>query len=100
MNKTQSRDLDKGKVAFVGAPIFLKGESIGVLNVDCLFGEEISDCRNVLVSGIGEAPVHCWTVMGVEPLEVTGSIEEALRFIYTGDDLLAMRVRKAKVCSV
>ena len=85
MNKAQSRDLDKGKVAFVGAPIFLKGESIGVLNVDCLFGE---------------APVHCWTVMGVEHLEVTGSIEEALRFIYTGDDLLAMRVRKAKVCSV
>ena len=47
LNKTQSRDLDKGKVAFVGVPILLKGEPIGVLNVDRLFGEEVSAIEDI-----------------------------------------------------
>ncbi|MGD8562024.1 MAG: sigma 54-interacting transcriptional regulator [Desulfarculaceae bacterium] len=47
LNKTQSRDLDKGKVAFVGVPILLHGESIGVLNVDRLFGEEVSASEDI-----------------------------------------------------
>ena len=47
LNKTQSRDLDKGKVAFVGVPILLHGEPIGVLNVDRLFGEEVSASEDI-----------------------------------------------------
>ena len=47
LNKTQSRDLDKGKVAFVGVPILLQGEPIGVLNVDRLFGEEVSASEDI-----------------------------------------------------
>ncbi|MCB2187196.1 MAG: sigma 54-interacting transcriptional regulator [Deltaproteobacteria bacterium] len=41
LNKTQSRSLDKGRVAFVGVPIILHGEPIGVLSVDRLFPEEV-----------------------------------------------------------
>ncbi|KMY67095.1 ATPase AAA [Desulfocarbo indianensis] len=47
LNKTQSRDLDKGQVAFVGVPILLHGEPIGVLNVDRLFGEEVSAFEDI-----------------------------------------------------
>ncbi|MCB2227925.1 MAG: sigma 54-interacting transcriptional regulator [Desulfarculaceae bacterium] len=47
LNKTQSRDLDKGKMAFVGVPILLSGEPIGVLNVDRLFGEEVSASEDI-----------------------------------------------------
>ncbi|MEW5911098.1 MAG: sigma 54-interacting transcriptional regulator [Thermodesulfobacteriota bacterium] len=47
LNKTQSRDLDKGKVAFVGVPILLSGEPIGVLNVDRLFNEEVSASEDI-----------------------------------------------------
>ena len=47
LNKTQSRDLDKGKMAFVGVPILLQGEPIGVLSVDRLFGEEVSAAEDI-----------------------------------------------------
>ncbi len=47
LNKTQSRDLDKGKVAFVGVPILLQGEPIGVFSVDRLFGEEVSASEDI-----------------------------------------------------
>jgi nitrogen fixation protein NifB len=60
--------------------------------------ELLADCRNVLASGIGETPRAVLSSYGVEPLEMTGFIEEALGAIYSGDDLSAMRVRKAKAC--
>lgn len=56
------------------------------------------DCRHVLVSGIGETPRAVLEDHGVEPLELNGFIEEALKAIYAGDDLSAMRVRKGKAC--
>ena len=62
--------------------------------------EILDDCRHVLVSGVGESPRRILTGCGVEPLEVSGFIEEALRAIYAGDDLSAMRVRKGKACCV
>lgn len=58
----------------------------------------LSDCRHVLVSGIGETPRALLAERGVEPLEVSGFIEEALKAIYAGDDLSAMQVRKGKDC--
>ena len=60
--------------------------------------ESLGDCRNVLISGIGETPRAVLTSYGVEPLEVSGFIEEALRAIYAGDDLSAFRIRKGKAC--
>jgi nitrogen fixation protein NifB len=60
--------------------------------------ELLADCRNVLVSGIGETPRAVLGEYGVEPLEVSGFIEEALKAIYAGDDLSAFRIRKRKAC--
>ena len=62
--------------------------------------EILDDCRHVLASGVGESPRGILTGCGVEPLEVSGFIEEALKAIYAGDDLSAMRVRKGKACCV
>ena len=42
LNKTQSRTVDKGSISFLGVPIVLRGQPIGVLSVDRLFGDEVS----------------------------------------------------------
>ena len=42
LNKTKSRQIDKGQISFIGVPIILKGAPIGVLSVDRLYGEDIS----------------------------------------------------------
>jgi len=42
LNKTRSRDIDKGQLSFIGVPVILQGAPIGVLSVDRLYGEEIA----------------------------------------------------------
>jgi Nif-specific regulatory protein len=42
LNKTRSRNIDKGQISFLGVPIILKGAPIGVLSVDRLYGEDIA----------------------------------------------------------
>jgi len=42
LNRTGARNIRKGRISFLGVPIILKGEPIGVLNVDRIFGPEIS----------------------------------------------------------
>jgi Nif-specific regulatory protein len=42
LNKTRSRDIDKGQLSLIGVPIILKGAPIGVLSVDRLYGEDIA----------------------------------------------------------
>jgi len=42
LNKTGSRKIDKGQIAFIGVPIVLNGRPVGVLSVDRLFDEEVS----------------------------------------------------------
>lgn len=42
LNKTRSRTIEKGRIAFLGVPIMLHGQPIGVLSADRLFGDEIS----------------------------------------------------------
>ncbi len=42
LNKTQSRDIRKDSVAFIGVPIILHGTPIGVFSVDRLFEPEVS----------------------------------------------------------
>ncbi len=42
LNKTGARQIQKGRITFVGVPITLHGSAIGVLSVDRLFDEEIS----------------------------------------------------------
>lgn len=42
LNKTQARNLKKESISFIGVPIVLKGETIGVLSVDRLFDTHVS----------------------------------------------------------
>jgi Nif-specific regulatory protein len=42
LNKTRARRIEKGRIAFLGVPISLHGNPIGVLSVDRLFGNEVS----------------------------------------------------------
>jgi Nif-specific regulatory protein len=41
LNRTQARSLAKNSLAFIGVPILLNNEPIGVLSVDRLFGPEV-----------------------------------------------------------
>lgn len=42
LNKTQARNLKKESISFIGVPITLKGETIGVLSVDRLFDTDVT----------------------------------------------------------
>ncbi|MFW6235256.1 MAG: sigma 54-interacting transcriptional regulator [Desulfovibrionales bacterium] len=42
LNKTGSRTVEKDKISFLGVPILLHGKTIGVLNVDRLFEDNVS----------------------------------------------------------
>jgi len=42
LNRTQARNLNKNGLAFIGVPIVLNNEPIGVLSVDRLFGPEVA----------------------------------------------------------
>ncbi len=42
LNRTQARNLTKSNVAFIGVPVLLNTEPIGVLSVDRLFGPEVA----------------------------------------------------------
>ncbi len=42
LNKTQARSMRKEGIAFLGVPITLNAETVGVLSVDRLFGDEVS----------------------------------------------------------
>jgi Nif-specific regulatory protein len=42
LNRTQSRSIDKSNIAFIGVPVLLRNEPVGVLTVDRLFAPEVS----------------------------------------------------------
>lgn len=59
LDKTGSRSIRRGNIAFVGVPIILRGDPIGVLNVDRLFGDDIGfeedvDFLKVVATLIGQ----------------------------------------------
>ncbi|MHC1789413.1 sigma 54-interacting transcriptional regulator [Solidesulfovibrio sp.] len=41
LDKTQSRKIERDRISFIGVPIILHGQPLGVLNVDRLFGDEV-----------------------------------------------------------
>ena len=41
LDKTQSRKIERDRISFVGVPIIMHGQAIGVLNVDRLFGDDV-----------------------------------------------------------
>ncbi len=61
----------------------------------------LSDCRAVLVSGIGDTPRTVMEEEGILPLEMEGFIEQGLDAIYKTGDLTGLRTRrKGAACSV
>ncbi len=47
LNRTGARPIDRQRISFLGVPILLKGEPIGVLTVDRLFEDDVSFERDV-----------------------------------------------------
>jgi Nif-specific regulatory protein len=47
LNRTGSRKVDKGKISFLGVPILLNGQPIGVLHVDRLFGDDVAPVEDI-----------------------------------------------------
>ena len=58
----------------------------------------LSDCRAVLISGIGETPCEILKKSGVRPVEATGFIEEGLALVYENRKGSLMRKRR-KSCT-
>jgi nitrogen fixation protein NifB len=59
--------------------------------------EALKDCQAVLVSGIGDTPQAILSEAGLEAVVMTGFIDMALRAIYEGGDLSALKGRRAGV---
>jgi len=56
--------------------------------------EVLKDCRAVLCAAIGETPRLTLEESGVDAHVVDGFIEDALRFVYEGGDMNALKVRR------
>ncbi|WP_319471341.1 radical SAM protein [uncultured Pseudodesulfovibrio sp.] len=57
----------------------------------------LKDCRAVLSAAIGETPRMTLEKNGVKPYVVDGVIEDALRFVYEGGDMNALKVRRTGI---
>lgn len=58
----------------------------------------LSDCRALLVSGVGGNPKRVLTDSGVEVIECEGVIDEAVAAVFAGESLKHMAVRKPLAC--
>ncbi len=61
--------------------------------------EMLSDCRAVLVAGIGETPRKVLLASGIEPIEMNGFIEMGLEAVYSGRSAREFQVRKSGGCA-
>ena len=59
----------------------------------------LSDCRAVLVHGVGETPRTILGAKGMNLIVCEGLIEEAVRAVFAGKDLRHMAVRPQRACS-
>lgn len=59
--------------------------------------EVLKDCRAVLSAAIGEIPSMTLEESGITPHVVDGFIQDALRFVYEGGDLNALKVRRSGI---
>jgi nitrogen fixation protein NifB len=58
----------------------------------------LSDCRAILVSGVGEKPKKVLAASGIEVIECEGVIDEAVRAVFAGESLNHMAVRRPFAC--
>lgn len=58
----------------------------------------LSDCRAILVSGVGANPKKVLGVNGLEVIECEGVIDEAVRAVFAGESLGHMVVRQKTAC--
>lgn len=58
----------------------------------------LSDCRAVLVGGVGETPLKALTAEGLEVIACEGVIEQAIAALYTGQSLKPFALRPVKAC--
>jgi len=54
-------------------------------------GEMLKDCRAVLVSGVGPKPLEVLMKSGLNVMETSGLIEEALDRLYNGQKLITKK---------
>lgn len=59
----------------------------------------LKDCRAVLAAAIGETPQMLLEEHGVKAHVVDGFIEDALRFVFEGGDINALKVRRSGIGS-
>ena len=58
----------------------------------------LSDCRAILVSGVGQNPQKVLNDSGMEVITCEGVIEEAVRALFAGQSLNHMAVRRPSAC--
>jgi nitrogen fixation protein NifB len=58
--------------------------------------EILSDCRVLLVNGIGDTPCEVLTASGITVCEIEGLIEDALGAVHRGEEL--RMPRRTRVC--
>jgi nitrogen fixation protein NifB len=58
----------------------------------------LSDCRTLLVSGVGTNPRQELTESGLEVLTCEGLIDEAVQRVFAGQSLAPLAVRKPRAC--
>lgn len=58
----------------------------------------LSDCRALLVSGVGGNPKKVLSTHGIEVIACEGVIDEAVRAVFAGEDLSPMAVRRPFAC--
>jgi nitrogen fixation protein NifB len=58
----------------------------------------LSDCRAILVSGVGHNPKQVLGKSGIEVIECEGVIDEAVRAVFAGESLKHMAVRRPFAC--
>ena len=59
---------------------------------------QLTDCRTLLVSGVGDNPRKVLGAAGVEVLEIEGLIDEAVRALFAGESLNHMAKRTLTAC--
>ena len=59
----------------------------------------LKDCRAVLVNGIGEIPSDILLKSGIQPVEASGFIEEALDIVFAGGNFGRLKGRKKSCAS-